>query len=263
MGMSTRTWARSLGFSGGLPPAIKGLLFANIGIFLLEYFLQRFAPGSLLMDLLRVCALVPADVVTRLFVWQIVTYMFLHAGISHILWNMLALWMFGMELERLWGTRRFLQFYFFCGTGAGVCVVLLNYMFGDPRIPTVGSSGAIYGLLLAWAVLWPDRQILFSFLIPIKVKYFVMIIGAIAFLNSFNAGSTVSDVAHLGGMLFGYVFLKLPNTRKTQNRGRAAVNFSVTGSLRDAYKPWKLNRAKKKFEVYMRKQKSDRGPWVN
>ena len=252
MGMSTRTWARSLGFSGGLPPAIKRLLIANVGIFLLEYFLRLIVPGSILVELLRVCALVPADVVTKLFVWQLVTYMFLHAGISHILWNMLALWMFGTELERLWGTRRFLQFYFFCGIGAGVCVVLLNYMFGDPRIPTVGSSGAIYGLLL-----WPDRQILFSFLIPIKVKYFVMIIGAIAFLNSFNAGSTVSDVAHLGGMLFGYIFLKIPR------KGRSSVNFSVSGSLRDAYKTWKLNRAKKKFEVYMRKQESDRGPWVN
>jgi len=257
MAIGTRSWARSYVFSGGLPPGIRMLLIVNIGIFLLQFLLRLIAPGNLLNELLVACELKPADVATRLFVWQLVTYMFLHSGISHILWNMLALWMFGVELERVWGTRRFLQFYFVCGIGAGLCVVVANYLFGNPNIPTVGSSGAIYGLLLASAILWPDRQVLFSFLIPIKMKYFVMIIGGIAFLSSFNTASPVSNVAHLGGMLFAYAFLKIPR------KGRAAINFSVTGSMRDAYRSWKLNRAKRKFEVYMRKQKSDRGPWVN
>lgn len=166
---------------------------------------------------------------------------------------MLALWMFGAELEQTWGTRRFIRFYFFCGIGAGICVVILNYMFGNPSIPTVGSSGAIYGILLVSAVLWPDRVILFSFLFPIKMKYFVAIIGGIAFLNSFNVNSGVSDVAHLGGMAFGYLFLKMPKTK----------NFDPTASVRGAYRSWKLARAKKKFQVYLRKQGSDRGPWVN
>ncbi|HVY91642.1 MAG TPA: rhomboid family intramembrane serine protease, partial [Bryobacteraceae bacterium] len=153
-----------------------------------------------------------------------------------------------------------LQFYFFCGIGAGICVVLLNYLlpFGNPAVPTVGSSGAIYGLLLASAVLWPDRQILFSFLIPIKMKYFVMIIGGISFLNSFNPQNPVSEFAHLGGMLFGYIFLKMPHKGR-----RSPVSFSLSGSVRDAYRQWKLARAKRKFEVYMRKQKSDRDNWVN
>src|SRR5580704_7814958 len=122
MAIGTRSWARSFGFSGGLPRGIKWLLISNIGIFLIQYFAQHFAPESALAGLFSYCALVPAAVVKLFFVWQLVTYMFLHAGISHILWNMLALWMFGVEFERLWGTRRFLQFYFFCGIGAGVCV---------------------------------------------------------------------------------------------------------------------------------------------
>jgi len=115
-------------------------------------------------------------------------------------------------------------------------------------VATIGSSGAIYGILLASAVMWPDRQMLFYFLIPLKMKYFVMIIGAIAFFNSFNPASPVSDVAHLGGMLFGYVFLKLPRMR----------NADPIGALQESYERWKLERAKRKFQVYMRKQGSGR-----
>jgi membrane associated rhomboid family serine protease len=252
MAFTTRSYARGYLSSSGLPPGIRALLISNVAIFLLRFFSQ-FAGGA---DFFRYFALRPEDVATRFEIWQLATYMFLHSGIWHILWNMLALWMFGCELERLWGTRRFLRFYFFCGIGAGVCVVVANYLFGDPRIATVGSSGAIYGILLASAILWPDRLILFSFLIPIKMKYFVMIIGAIAFLNSFNTNSPVSDVAHLGGMLFGYVFLKTP--RSITNR-----SFDPMGALRDGYRSWKLARAKRKFQVYLRKQRSDRGPWVN
>ena len=235
------------------------LLIVNVAIFVVQFF----GRGTWIGELFSYGELIPAAVVKLFFVWQLATYMFLHSGIGHILWNMLALWMFGTELERLWGTRRFLYFYFFCGIGAGVCVVLLNYMFGNPNIPTVGSSGAIYGLLLASAVLWPDRQILFSFLIPIKMKYFVMIIGAIAFLNSFNPASPVSDVAHLGGMLFGYICLKTPRLVVSQRPGRPRVRTSLTGSIRDAYRSWKLARAKRKFEVYMRKQKSGGGPTIH
>src|SRR5262249_3435172 len=118
---------------------------------------------------------------------------------------------------------------------------------------TLGSSGAIYGILLACAVLWPDRLVLFSFLIPIKMKWFVMIIGAIAFLNAANINSGVSNFAHLGGMAFGYLFLKMPRMRSR--------NFDPLGGIRELYKAWKLARAKKKFQVYLKKQ--GRGPYVN
>lgn len=243
MAIGTRSYARGFLSSGGLPPGIRGLLISNVAIFLLYYF-----AGSGLSSVFSLAVLRPVDVVTRLYVWQLVTYMFLHQGIAHILFNMLALWMFGTEFERLWGTRQFLKFYFFCGVGAGLCVIVGNYLFGNPNVGTVGSSGAIYGILLASAVLWPDRQMLFYFLIPIKMKYFVMIIGGIAFLNSFNPSNPVSEIAHLGGMLFGYIFLKMPRMR----------GFDPRGALDDAYRQWKLARAKKKFQVYMRKQGRDR-----
>jgi membrane associated rhomboid family serine protease len=243
MAIGTRSYTRGYLSSSGLPPGIRALLVSNIAIFVISFFAGRRLANTLELLMLR-----PSDVVAHGYIWQLFTYMFLHQGIGHILFNMLALWMFGTEFERLWGTRRFLNFYFFCGVGAGLCVILGNYLFGNPDVGTVGSSGAIYGILLASAVMWPNRQMLFYFLIPIKMKYFVAIIGAIAFLNSFNPASPVSDVAHLGGMLFGYVFLKLPRMR----------GVDPVGALRESYRAWKLERAKKKFQVYMRKKGSDR-----
>jgi membrane associated rhomboid family serine protease len=161
---------------------------------------------------------------------------------------MLALWMFGKDLESLWGTRRFLQYYFVCGIGAGVCVVVLNALLGHMGSWTIGASGAIYGLLLAFGMLFPDTVVLFSFLFPIKAKYFVMIIGAIAFLSTIGAtGGNVSHVAHLGGMLWGYLFLKSGAGRK----------LDLFGSVQRAYEQWRIQRAKRKFQVYLRKQASE------
>lgn len=253
MSISTRSYARGYASASYFPPGVRWLLISNTAIFVLYFF----ARGTAVGDYFKWFPLVPAAVVQLFFVWQLVTYMFLHGGFWHILWNMLALWMFGVDLERMWGTRRFLQFYFVCGVGAGVCVVLGNYLlpFGQPNIPTIGSSGAIYGILLAYAILFPDRVILFSFLIPIKVKYFVMIIGAIAFMNTFKPSTGVSDVAHLGGMIFAYFFLKMPRSRGIHPRA----------ALRDQYRTWKIERAKRRFQVYLRKRGSGRDPdqWVN
>jgi membrane associated rhomboid family serine protease len=203
---------------------------------------------------LGIFALIPVEVVKDFFIWQLATYLFLHGGFGHIIWNMLALWMFGADLERVWGTRRFVQFYFFCGIGAGICVVLANYLlpWGNPGIPTIGSSGAIFGILLVYAMLFPDRDILWAFLIPIKVKYFVMIIGAIAFMSSFQQNTGVSEFAHLGGLLFGYLFVKTPN-----------LHFDPAEGIRRQYRDFKLRRARKKFQVYLRKQGSGRDPRVH
>src|SRR3984957_17960315 len=136
MAISSRSYARSYLSPAGLPPGIRWLLIVNVVVFLLGFF----AKGTVIDEILSYCALVPAAVVKLFFIWQLATYMFLHGGIWHILWNMLALWMFGSELEQTWGTRRFLKFYFFCGIGAGICIVILNYFpFGNPNIPTIGS----------------------------------------------------------------------------------------------------------------------------
>jgi membrane associated rhomboid family serine protease len=248
MAIGTRNYARPYLSMGGLPPGVKGLIVANTVVFLLMWLIE-----PIHQVFLKWFGLIPADVVTRFFLWQPVTYLFLHEGFFHILFNMLGLWFFGKDLEDIWGTRRFLQFYFFCGVCAGLVVVLGNYVFGNPAIPTVGASGAIYGIFLVAAVLWPDRIIIF-YIFPIKLKYFVMILGAIEFFGLRDLNSGVSNVAHLSGMLFGYIFLKMPKMR----------SFDAVTPLTDSYKAWKLARAKRKFQVYLKKkQGSDTDRWVN
>jgi membrane associated rhomboid family serine protease len=252
MPFSSRSYVNRYVPSNRFPVGLKWLLIANIAIFALPILFQRvFAP---ILDNL---GLVPAEVVQAFALWELVTYMFIHVGFSHILWNMLALWLFGAELERLWGTSRFLRFYFICGICAGLTVIAAAYVFGGANIKTVGSSGAIYGILMAYAVMFPERTILLGFLIPIKSKYFVMIIGAIVFLQSYMAtvggrGSGVAVLAHLGGLATGYLLLR-------GRRLRGQVWQPVTAS----YRQWKLQRAKKKFEVYLRKQDSDRNRRVH
>lgn len=248
MSIGTRNYARpySMG-GGGLPYGIKLLLIANVAIFLVQYF-----GGD--AYLLPYFALRPASLFSMFAVWQLATYMFLHGGIGHILFNMLALWMFGSDLEQSWGTQTFLRFYFFCGIGAGICIVLANYLLpgGNTGGITLGASGAIYGILLASAILWPDRIILMSFLFPIKMKYFVMIYAAIAFLGSFNMNSGVSDIGHLGGLLCAWIYLKTPQVR----------GFHPIAAAQQQYKAWKLARNKRRFQVYMKKQNGRNDPWV-
>ena len=249
MAIGTRSYARPYLSGGGLPLGVRSLIISNSAIFLLLWIFGSTEPARLFRQLF---ALTPADVV-RGMVWQPVTYLFLHEGFFHVLFNMLFLWFFGRDLEEIWGTQKFLKFYFFCGVGAGLFVVLANFLFGNPNIPTVGASGAIYGVMLVAAVLWPDRIIIF-YIFPIKLKYFVMIMAAIAFFGLRDLNSGVSDVAHLSGMGFGYMFLKMGKMR----------GIDPMRPLMDSYKAWKLARAKRKFQVYLnKKQGPDRDRWVN
>lgn len=247
MSFSSRSYVNRYIPSNRFPVGLKWLLIVNIGIFVLNYLLQASN-----IFFFQIFALTPQLVVQNFAIWQLVTYMFLHAGIGHILWNMLGLWMFGAEIERMWGTAKFLRFYFICGVAAGVTVIAAAYLFGGTGVPTVGSSGAIYAILAAYAILFPDRTILFGFLIPMKSKYFVLIIGAIVFLQSYTAAiggqaGGVSVIAHLGGLAAGYLLL----------RGRS-LKVQVRQPMVGAYQSWKLRRAKRKFEVYLRKQDSNR-----
>ena len=243
---------RSLGRSyvyGFLPPGVKWLLISNSVIFVIYWiggeFIQRPA--------ITLFALIPTFVATKFFVWQLFTYLFLHGGIGHIVLNMLALYFFGPPLEMDWGTRRFLKFYFYCGVVAGICVVLAGMLVGgrDMLVPTLGASGAILGLLVAFGVLYPNETILLMFVIPMKAKHLVMLYAAIEFLSLWGGNPGVSTIAHLGGMAFGFLYLK--------------VRFPSAGRLipdwRGRYRQWKMQRAKKKFQVYMRKHGG--GPWVN
>jgi membrane associated rhomboid family serine protease len=229
---------------------VKWLLIVNTGIFLLQSF-----GGQTLTGLLRWGELIPDFVVYRFpwFVWQLFTYMFLHGGVGHLLLNMLSLWMFGLTLEQTWGTRRFLKYYFLCGIGAGICDVAVNELLGHHNTATLGASGGIYGLLMAFGVLFPDSTVLMSFLFPIKAKYMVMIVGAVTLYSALSSGNSgVSNIAHLGGMLFGLLYLKVP----------LRVGFLHMPDFSGRYRQWKMQRAKRKFQVYMRKH-DGRGPWVN
>ncbi len=138
------------------PPGVKWLLIVNTVIFVLTYL----SPFQLQQHIRLVLALSAQAAVRNLFVWQLVTYMFLHGNILHILFNLLTLWFFGSPLERDWGTRRFLKFYFYCGIAAGVCVLVVNILLGDWGTITLGASGAIFGVLVAFAVMYPNQIVL-------------------------------------------------------------------------------------------------------
>lgn len=181
--------------------AIKVLVSVNFGIFVLQTLSNA---EGLFFPLF---GLVPKMVWSELMIWQPFTYLFFHGGIWHVLINMFVLWMFGSELERLWGKTHFLKFYFVTGIGSG----LLTMFFSLQSItPIVGASGAVYGVLLAYGLTYPNRQIYLYGIIPIKSIWFVIGIGVIAFMSSFNNISQVSHITHLSGMLIGYLMLKRP-----------------------------------------------------
>lgn len=146
-------------------------------------------------------------------IYQIVTYMFMHGGWEHLFFNMFALWMFGCVVEKAWGTQRYLVYYLTCGIGAGLIQELAQFMmYGlSPAIGlTVGASGAIYGILLAFGMTWPENKIfIFPIPVPIKAKWFVCIYAAIELFSALaTSGDGVAHVAHLGGMLFGFLLIR-------------------------------------------------------
>ncbi len=191
------------------PPVIKALMISNGAVFFLSAFFGMFIlqghPIGEYID--AYLALHPLG---RGFqVWQTVTYMFMHGGIFHILFNMLWLWMFGMELENLWGSRRFFVYYMLCGIGAGIAHLVIAPMLGQGG-PIVGASGAIYGVLVAFGFLFPNRPVFIYFLLPIRARYFVAGIIAIDLLSSMmGPQSNVAHLAHLGGAAMGFVLLLL------------------------------------------------------
>lgn len=219
---------------GSMTPAVKAIIWANIALFVV---------GMFVSEITLYFGLIPEAVLERGWLWQPATYMFLHAGPGHILFNMLGVWMFGVELERMWGTKFFARFYAITGIGAGITAIVASLLPVDAlqatySARTIGASGALYGLLMAFALHFPDRPILMFMLFPIPAKYFVMILGALAFLMA--PGSQVSNAAHLGGLLFGYLYL---NTRSGGGGG-------FTAELKYRYLKWKMNRLRRKFDVY-------------
>jgi len=181
------------------PPAVKHLLIINLLAFV------ALSTPVVSEYLFTYGALWPIDS-GRFGVWQLISYMFLHAGFGHIFFNLFALWMFGQAIENFWGTNRFVIYYFLTGIGAA----LLHMLIGGGGAPTLGASGAVYGILLAFGMMFPNRPIMLLFPpIPIKAKYFVAIFGAIELISGLTrANSGVAHFAHLGGMLVGFILIK-------------------------------------------------------
>jgi membrane associated rhomboid family serine protease len=224
---------------GPLSPAIKALIAINVGVFVIMWLM----PAMLRQALQEFLGLVPAAIFQQFRFWQPVTYMFLHGTIGHIFFNMLALWMFGTELERMWGTKFFLRYYFATGISAGITTIIVSLapfsatarMFSAV---TIGASGAVYGVLLAYGLTFPNRPIYVYLIVPIPAKYFVMIMGVIALLSAMgDSGGGIAHITHLGGLIAGYAVL----------RGR---RLSPANEVRYRYLRWKMDRAKKKFGVY-------------
>ena len=200
-----------------LTPGIRVLLIANVAIFFLGWLLPELNKYLVVYG-----GLVPQLFTQNFFLWQPVSYMFLHGGFMHLFFNMFALWMFGTELEQQWGTKFFLQYYFISGIGAGILSAVIQ---PASQVPIIGASGAIYGLLLAFALMYPNRIVYLNFLFPIKVKYFVMIFAAIELFASMGGRGLQDGVAHLthlSGMIFGYLYLL--GRQQWQKRKRGQVN---------------------------------------
>lgn len=198
---------------------IGKLILANIVVFLLQMVFRH--------HFVNLFALSPRIVVERFYVWQMVTYMFLHGGLMHLLFNMLMLWLFGSTLERIWGSRQFLRYYLVCGFGGAVFSLIFSY-----NSYVVGASGAIFGLYLAYAMMFPDNHIYLYFLVPVKAKYLVAGIAIFQLLQGISGPSGIAYFAHLGGMAAGLFFFKDAILRKLAGARGTGQSFNASTQRR-------------------------------
>ena len=245
---------RSREMTLSLPPftrAVIWLLAVNTGIFLL---LELF--GMALPDIVRwvfdYLSLQPEKVVLHGWIWQLVTYSFIHAGFWHWFGNMIGIWMFGSAFESSWGTRRFLELYSFGVIGAALTTITLSFAhaLGRPDSITVGASGGVFAILIAFGVVFGENDILMiPFPVAIKAKYFVAILIVVTLAFAIQGGGNVAYVAHLGGLFFGYIYVKFVPRSGLPRLGMSERYYGI----RNGFYRWKRRRAARKFEVYMRK----------
>jgi len=262
VGSFSRGYGYRFDLSGYFPRAIKTLCLITIAVFFLMEVSQLLYHRAARDFWLQWFGLAPSNIILHLRIWQPVTYLFLHDGFLHIIFNLLYLAMFGADLEHSWGSRRFYAYFFTCGIGAGIIDMLVRIALVSARlsspallgVATIGSSGAVYGILLACAVIMPQRRVwMFPLPVALSMRFFVIIMGALEFFFTIGqTGDGVSHVCHLGGLLVGYVYLR---------RGSFLYNF------RNSYTDWQKRRLRKKFEVYVR-DRQDKPPsrpdnWVN
>jgi membrane associated rhomboid family serine protease len=245
---------------GFITPGVKLLVLVCSGVFLAQTLISIIGGAEFAYHYITLwLGLVPSAVTHGLRIWQPFTYIFLHGGLLHLLVNMFMLWMFGRELELVWGKRRFLNYFILCGVGAGLIelfVKTIPVFFGRPPsdIPSIGASGAIFGILIANAVLFPDRRIwLIPFPISIPMRPYVAVMAAIEFYSLLgSSGDGIGHLCHLGGMLVGYLYLR-----------RSSLLYNVRNTVTD----WQHKRNRKRFDVYINKHKKEPPSrpdnWVN
>lgn len=230
---------------------IRRIVLACAGIYLLNNLLFYTISPEIYRYILDWFGLIPARVLHG-FLWQLVTYSLLHGTLGHLVFNLLPLWMFGSQIEDDWGPKKFIEFYLFCVVGAGLVTILVA-LFGiglTMSTPTIGASGGVYGVLIAFGMLYGDRPI-FMFPLPftMKAKYMVGIMIFFVLVATIEPSrSGVANFAHLGGLLFGFLYVKF-----MPRRGAAFGVSEKYFSARNAYYRWKRKRAARKFQVYMRK----------
>src|SRR6202521_4078850 len=242
--MASRSGIRSYRFSFNFfqTPGVQWLLIVNVAVYILELLLQTFSGPSAFNWFGHAFGLIPSAVTHGLRIWQPFSYLFLHdaSTVWHILTNMFVLYMFGRELEVAWGRNKFLQYYFLTGVGAGLINVIVKTVpvfwgHSPSDTPTIGASGAIFGVLLACAILFPDRQVvMFSLPIKMTMRTFVIAMTVLEFLGTFGlGGDNISHLCHLGGMLVGYIYLR-----------RGSFLYSVRNTVTD----WKTQGNKKRCQ---------------
>jgi len=222
-----------ISFGGmSITPGVKLLLIANSAVFLLQFLFDNGSWGRL-GPITQWFAFIPSRAIFGFEIWRFFTYMFLHGSLGHIGFNMLALWMFGSQVESRWGQRPFLTYYTICGLGGALTYGLFNLAGVASISPMLGASGAVYGLLLAYGLIFPDAVILVMLFFPMKAKYAVLMYGVIELMMSAGAGGGhVANLAHLGGMITGFIFLK--TTIPSLNTG----SFDLNG----AWRRWQTKR---------------------
>jgi membrane associated rhomboid family serine protease len=238
----------SFRFGGPITEIVKKLMIINAGIFLLQHIFNLFFAGAVE----RIFGLNHVGLLYEFKIWQPFTYMFLHGNLLHLFFNLLALWMFGGELEQRWGKKVFLQYYIFSGIGAGVFIAIMNFIvftqYGYAPV-TIGASGAIYGILLAYGMTWPNREVLLYFLFPIKIKYLVIAFGLMEFIGTISSatgsGGTISHIGHIGGLISGFIFIMY---KRKKSRISSSNNVSPNGKLNQFLMQERLKRKQQEID---------------
>ncbi|MDP4235721.1 MAG: rhomboid family intramembrane serine protease [Bacteroidota bacterium] len=191
-------------------PVIRSLLYANVGVFLFQMFFGKLRLSGVPFDfyIAKYLYLWPLGS-GNFYPWQLISYMFLHGSFMHIAFNMLALWMFGLQFEVIWGPKKFLTYYFLCGLGGAVAHLLISPLLGGAG-PLIGASGAVFGLLIAYGLLFPDQLVFVFFMLPMKAKYAIGLFVVLEFM-SVGAADNVGHLAHLGGAVVGLIYLLATN----------------------------------------------------